>query len=109
MACVNPALFFYKMTDLSVSTDGFSSIIRTEGIKGLWRGSTLALFGVSNGAIQFMAYEEMKEWAFERKRKRFAKTGLSWTPAEDKLVSPISYAFLLMMLRAGISPIQLTH
>jgi len=49
---------------------GISSIFRNEGFYGLYRGTTLALFGVSNGAIQFMGYEELKKWAFERKRRR---------------------------------------
>lgn len=30
----------------------------------------LALFGVSNGAIQFMSYEELKKWRQEVKRRR---------------------------------------
>jgi len=42
--------------------------------------------GVGNGALQFMAYEEMKNWAFERKRRRFAKLGRTWTMQDDKLV-----------------------
>lgn len=60
---------------------------REEGIKGLYRGTTLALFGVTNGAIQFMGYEEMKKWGFNRKRRQFAKAGREWTPNDDKLVS----------------------
>ncbi|KAG9317081.1 mitochondrial carrier domain-containing protein [Chiua virens] len=64
---------------------GFSSIYRTEGIRGLWKGTSLALFGVSNGAIQFMAYEEMKQWGFEQKRKRLARAGKTTTPEDDKL------------------------
>jgi solute carrier family 25 folate transporter 32 len=47
----------------------------------------LALVGVSNGAVQFMAYEEMKRWGFEQKRKQFAKTGKVMGPEDDKLVS----------------------
>ncbi|EST08388.1 Mitochondrial substrate/solute carrier [Kalmanozyma brasiliensis GHG001] len=41
---------------------GLASIYRTEGVRGWYKGAGLALFGVSNGAIQFMAYEELKKW-----------------------------------------------
>jgi solute carrier family 25 folate transporter 32 len=42
--------------------------------------------GVGNGALHFMTYEQMKSWAFERKRRRFAKLGRAWTMQDDKLV-----------------------
>ncbi|TBU50557.1 mitochondrial FAD carrier protein [Dichomitus squalens] len=64
---------------------GLSSVWRNEGVAGLYRGTTLALVGVSNGAIQFMAYEEMKRWGFERKRLQFTKAGKEYTAADDKL------------------------
>ena len=70
------------------STDGLTSIYKTEGLPGLYRGTTLALFGVSNGAIQFMAYEEMKRWGFERKKRQFARAGREYTTDDDKLVRP---------------------
>lgn len=73
--------------DADLSPDGLSSVFRQEGLRGLYRGTTLALFGVTNGAIQFMGYEEMKKWGFDRKRIQFAKAGREWTPADDKLVS----------------------
>jgi len=65
---------------------GFRTIYRDEGWRGLYRGTSLALVGVSNGALQFMAYEKMKNWAFERKRRRFSKLGREWTMQDDKLV-----------------------
>ncbi|KAH9059786.1 mitochondrial carrier domain-containing protein [Lactarius vividus] len=41
---------------------------RDEGWAGLYRGTSLALVGVSNGALRFIACEGVKSWAFERKR-----------------------------------------
>jgi len=71
--------------------DGLREISRTEGMPGLWRGSILALVGVSNGAIQFMAYEEMKRFLFRRKRLRYEKSGREWTPEADRLVCIFHY------------------
>lgn len=53
----------------------------------MYRGTSLALVGVSNGAIQFTAYEEMKRWGFERKKRQFYKDGKEYTTNDDKLVS----------------------
>ncbi|KAG2038504.1 mitochondrial carrier domain-containing protein [Suillus americanus] len=74
-------------------SDGIASIWRQEGFSGLWKGTSLALVGVSNGAVQFMAYEEMKRWGFEQKRKRFAKAGKVMGPEDDKL-SNTSYTLM---------------
>ena len=67
-------------------SDGLRSIYRTEGVPGLYRGTLLALFGVSNGAIQFMAYEKMKAWGFERKRRRAEREGSPYDANTAKLV-----------------------
>ncbi|KAI8849573.1 mitochondrial carrier domain-containing protein [Chytridium lagenaria] len=42
-------------------TEGLRVTYRNEGIAGLYKGIGPALFGVSHGALQFMAYEEMKK------------------------------------------------
>lgn len=43
-------------------------------MQGLWKGTTLALIGISNGAIQFMTYERFKRWGKDRKRRLRGET-----------------------------------
>lgn len=40
--------------------DALVKTYRYEGIRGLYKGFVPGVFGVSHGALQFMAYEEMK-------------------------------------------------
>lgn len=40
----------------------FIRIFHQEGIRGLYKGFVPGVFGVSHGALQFMAYEEMKRY-----------------------------------------------
>lgn len=65
---------------------GLTSISRKEGIRGLYKGAGLALFGVSNGAIQFMAYEELKKWRTSVAVRRLRAGGASVNPENVKLV-----------------------
>ncbi|XP_065183787.1 solute carrier family 25 member 32-like [Sycon ciliatum] len=41
---------------------GLTSLYREEGIRGCYRGFVPGLFGVSHGAIQFVCYEQLKQY-----------------------------------------------
>ncbi|KAK4979577.1 mitochondrial FAD carrier protein flx1 [Elasticomyces elasticus] len=46
---------------------GSRMIWQSEGLKGFYRGLLPSLFGVSHGAVQFMAYEQLKNhWSTSR-------------------------------------------
>lgn len=51
--------------------DAFVKISKYEGFAGLYKGFTPGLFGVVHGAIQFMAYEELKYCYNNYKKKVF--------------------------------------
>ena len=67
--CTNP-IWVIKTRILSTSSshpgaytsisDGARQIFRSEGLSGFYRGLIPSLFGVSHGALQFMAYEQLK-------------------------------------------------
>lgn len=52
---------------------GLVSTVQTDGFAGLYKGVGLAVVGVSNGAIQFMVYEKLKQW---RRRAMLRKDGV---------------------------------
>ncbi|KAK2462291.1 hypothetical protein APHAL10511_005597 [Amanita phalloides] len=86
--------------------DGLSTIYKGDGVPGLFRGTTLALVGVSNGAVQFVAYEKMKHWGFERNRRRTEKAGLPWDPELEKLSNS---AYAMMSISSKIISLAVTY
>ncbi|KAJ9118153.1 hypothetical protein QFC22_004056 [Naganishia vaughanmartiniae] len=67
--------------------DGLPYIYRNEGLRGLYKGSLLALVGVSNGSIQFAAYEDIKARRAKIKRRLIEQNGGTWKREDEKLVS----------------------
>ena len=81
------------------SLDGLRDVYSNEGVRGLWRGTLLALVGVSNGALQFMAYEELKRLGFSRKRRAFEREGREWKPGDERLVRHSLIVVFVVVLR----------
>ncbi|TID19677.1 hypothetical protein E2P81_ATG06844 [Venturia nashicola] len=48
---------------------GVKEIMRTEGPRGFWRGLIPSLFGISHGAVQFAAYEQLKNRRGSQRRE----------------------------------------
>ena len=69
--------------------DGAQHISRTEGFLGFYRGLVPSLFGVSHGALQFMAYEQLKVY----RAKASPKSQLDLTAFDYLLLSGIAKVF----------------
>lgn len=77
----------YNVKITVLTSASLKRIYKGEGWRGLYRGSLLALVGVSNGSIQFAAYEDIKRRRIDVKRRKFADAGRTWEPEDEKLVS----------------------
>jgi solute carrier family 25 folate transporter 32 len=74
--------------------DAFRKISATEGLRGLYKGFVPGIWGVSHGAIQFMAYEELKS-SYHHYKKQPIDSKLStleylMCAALSKLVAAVS-------------------
>ncbi|KAF8101427.1 hypothetical protein N665_0205s0022 [Sinapis alba] len=69
--------------------DAFRTIMKEEGLRGLYKGILPALLLVSHGAIQFTAYEELRKLILDfKERRRKSQT------AADNLLNSADYAAL---------------
>ncbi|KAL8290045.1 hypothetical protein RQP46_002984 [Phenoliferia psychrophenolica] len=83
---------------------GLGQLARREGLPGLSKGMGLALFGVSNGAIQFMTYEELKRWRIDVRHRMLGEDA---TDEKAKNLSNIEY--ILMSGSAKLIAIGITY
>ncbi|GMY12138.1 folate transporter 1, chloroplastic-like isoform X2 [Fagus crenata] len=70
--------------------DALRTIMREEGLSALYKGIFPGLFLVSHGAIQFTAYEELRNVIIDFKSKDSKKDSES----DDKLLNSVDYAVL---------------
>ncbi|KAL1959999.1 hypothetical protein VTO42DRAFT_667 [Malbranchea cinnamomea] len=68
---------------------GISEIYRTEGVRGFYHGLVPSLFGVSHGALQFMAYEQLKQ--YRSRTPQTDLTGAATEPYERRELSNLDY------------------
>uniref|UniRef100_A0A4W4E3J9 Solute carrier family 25 member 32 n=2 Tax=Electrophorus electricus TaxID=8005 RepID=A0A4W4E3J9_ELEEL len=73
--------------------DTLVKIYRQEGIPGLYRGFVPGLFGTSHGALQFMAYEELKR-DYSRHRRMHSDAKLN--PLEYITMAALSKIFAVV-------------
>ncbi|KAH9842216.1 Mitochondrial folate transporter/carrier [Teratosphaeria destructans] len=82
---------------------GAREIYGKEGLKGFYRGLLPSLFGVSHGAIQFMAYEKLKNtYAPHRKGGKAGLTNLDYltlSAISKILAGSITYPYQVVRAR----------
>ncbi|GAC95336.1 hypothetical protein PHSY_002911 [Pseudozyma hubeiensis SY62] len=87
---------------------GLVSIYRNEGLRGLYKGAGLALFGVSNGAIQFMAYEELKKWRTSVAARKLESSTPS-APVDTSMIQLSNAEYIVMSGVSKVAAILLTY
>ncbi|KAL9043203.1 MAG: hypothetical protein Q9180_000030 [Flavoplaca navasiana] len=82
---------------------GARQIYRTEGVQGFYRGLLPSLFGVSHGALQFMAYEQFKRhraFQLEGESKRLSTVDYLWLSGASKaFAGSVTYPYQVVRSR----------
>jgi solute carrier family 25 folate transporter 32 len=92
---------------------GVRHIWKHEGWRGLYKGAGLALVGVSNGAIQFVCYEELKRWrmrvAASTQKGQALPDSYKETGASDEEVKLDNAEYIVMSGVSKLAAIALTY
>ncbi|KAL8889146.1 MAG: hypothetical protein Q9215_003535 [Flavoplaca cf. flavocitrina] len=82
---------------------GARHIYRTEGVQGFYRGLLPSLFGVSHGALQFMAYEQFRRYRasqLEGESKRLSTVDYLWLSGASKaFAGSVTYPYQVVRSR----------
>ena len=85
---------------------GCASLYRSEGIRGFYRGLTPSLFGVSHGAVQFMAYEQLKNhWGMSRTGGKQGLTNMDYiylSAVSKVFAGSITYPYQVVRARLQV-------
>ena len=84
--------------------DALRKVYHFEGVRGLYRGFVPSILGVSHGALQFMAYEELKKYYIQHyKLDKDAKLGtgayLSCAALSKLFAAVITYPYQVVRAR----------
>lgn len=82
---------------------GTRHIYKEEGFKGFYRGLVPSLFGASHGAIQFMAYEQLKQYQASRTGKSdgtLSSVDFLWLSSASKVFAgSVTYPYQVVRAR----------
>ncbi|KAK5129797.1 hypothetical protein LTR08_002817 [Meristemomyces frigidus] len=85
---------------------GCASLYRCEGLRGFYRGLSPSLFGVSHGAVQFMAYEQLKNhWAVSRPGGKQGLTNMDYiylSAVSKGIAGSITYPYQVVRARLQV-------
>ncbi|KAL8802175.1 MAG: hypothetical protein Q9182_003964 [Xanthomendoza sp. 2 TL-2023] len=110
--CTNP-IWVIKTRMLSTSSHhpgayqsighGVRQTYQTEGFRGFYHGLIPSLFGVSHGALQFMAYEQLKRYRnshFGNGEKSLSTTDTLWISGASKIFAgSLTYPYQVVRSR----------
>ncbi|KAL8923393.1 MAG: hypothetical protein Q9172_003142 [Xanthocarpia lactea] len=92
---------------------GTQQIYRAEGVRGFYRGLLPSLIGVSHGALQFMAYEQLKRYRasqLEGKGGNLGTVDYLWLSGASKvLAGSITYPYQVVRSRLQMYEAEQTY